>query len=188
MEMAMNWLASARQQAPRFWAKVRKTSTCWLWVAGKDKDGYGKFAITAPTGVQPKQRHVRAHRLAWELRHGRPFPPGKVTRHSCDTPACVRPSHIRPGTQKQNRLDTVNRGRQPRGEQHSRARLTERQVIAIRRRLGLETHAVLAAEYGVCIATIGHIASGRNWRHVGATRRVNSKASKRGTVQEIIVT
>lgn len=187
----MNWLALAKQQAARFWAKVQKTSTCWLWTAGKDKDGYGKFAITAPRGVRPKQRHVRAHRLAWELEHGHSFPRGKVTRHSCDTPACVRPSHVLPGTQKQNRADCVVRGRQPRGEKSGCARLTASQILAIRRRAVVETYRSLAEEYDVCTATISHIVNRRNWRHVdvvSATRRVNSKASRRGFVEEIIAT
>jgi hypothetical protein len=28
----------------RFWSKVEKTKTCWLWTAGKDFDGYGQFS------------------------------------------------------------------------------------------------------------------------------------------------
>lgn len=100
----------------RFWAKVDKSGECWLWTGGLDKDGYGKFTITLPPGSKPKQRHVRAHRYAWELANNRPFPPALVTLHTCDTPRCVRPDHLRAGTQAENRADCVRKGRTARGE------------------------------------------------------------------------
>jgi hypothetical protein len=44
----------------RFWTKVSKKNDneCWLWTAGKDKDGYGQFWLFSC------QRSVRAHRIA----------------------------------------------------------------------------------------------------------------------------
>lgn len=49
----------------------------------------------------------------------------------------------------------------------SSTRLTKENVAEIRSFLsqGKVTHASLAARYGVCPATIGHVASGRNWRN-----------------------
>lgn len=71
----MSWVEHARAQAERFWSKVRRGSptTCWPWTGGKDKDGYGKFAVTLPrvNGKNP-QKHVRAHRLAYLLENGAP--------------------------------------------------------------------------------------------------------------------
>ncbi|HEU5089071.1 MAG TPA: hypothetical protein VFT99_16560, partial [Roseiflexaceae bacterium] len=32
-----------RPLAERFWAKVRKTDTCWLWTAATDHNGYGRI-------------------------------------------------------------------------------------------------------------------------------------------------
>ena len=32
-----------RRVLQRFWAKVEKTETCWLWTAGKAGNGYGSF-------------------------------------------------------------------------------------------------------------------------------------------------
>src|SRR2546429_231450 len=37
---------------------------CWLWQAGLDKDGYGKFAVGLEGGGQ---QHLRAHRFAYEM-------------------------------------------------------------------------------------------------------------------------
>lgn len=99
--VTIDWLELARCQSARFWKKVDASGDCWLWLAGTDKDGYGKFAITAPAGVFPKQKHVRAHRLSWELRNG-PLSDLRVTRHSCNNPPCVNPDHIQPGVQADN--------------------------------------------------------------------------------------
>jgi hypothetical protein len=55
----------------RFWAKVQKTDTCWLWTAGKNGGlgeggrGYGTFWLDGRT--QP------AHIIAWRL-SGRRIP------------------------------------------------------------------------------------------------------------------
>lgn len=159
------WLTFAQQQADRFWSKVTRTSDCWLWIAGKDKDGYGKFAITAPRGLRPKQLHVRAHRLSWEMVHG-PAPVASVTLHSCDTPACVRPEHLSIGTQALNRLDCVQKSRQAMGEKCYWAKLTAAQVERIRREAAsgpVGTQRRLARELGVSKATISHIVTRRSW-------------------------
>lgn len=85
-----------------FWAKVRKTRFCWLWIAGKDKGGYGQF--TPPGG-----KNMGAHRLAFQLAGGK-LPKGRKTviDHKCGNPSCVRPSHLRCVTQREN----VRSGRQ----------------------------------------------------------------------------
>jgi hypothetical protein len=31
-----------RTAEQRFWAKVQKTETCWLWQGTKDRNGYGQ--------------------------------------------------------------------------------------------------------------------------------------------------
>jgi len=76
----------------RFWCRVEKTSTCWLWV-GTGRSGYGRFQIN---GVK-----VAAHRFAYELLIG-PIPDGLYLDHTCHTPSCVNPDHLRPVTSKQN--------------------------------------------------------------------------------------
>jgi hypothetical protein len=77
----------------RFWAKVNKTETCWLWTGASSQLGYGRLWVN---GKWPQ-----AHRLAYEWLVG-PIPPGLVLDHLCRRPACVNPTHLEPVTQREN--------------------------------------------------------------------------------------
>jgi hypothetical protein len=83
--------------------KVDPVTGCWLWQAGRDKDGYGV--------VQYKRRSMRAHRAAWLAWRGGEIPKGFVVCHHCDTPACIRPSHLFCGTVSDNTRDAFSKGR-----------------------------------------------------------------------------
>lgn len=73
----------------RFWSKVDKTDTCWLWTAGTDKDNYGVF--------RADHSNWRAHRLTYEDTFG-PIPDGLVIDHLCRVHNCVNPYHTEPVT------------------------------------------------------------------------------------------
>jgi HNH endonuclease len=78
----------------RFWAKVTKTDTCWLWTGAVTKAGYGR--------VMDSDGKVRgAHVVGYKLQVG-PIPDGFVIDHKCHVKNCVRSDHIRAVTQKQN--------------------------------------------------------------------------------------
>ncbi len=92
--------------AVRFWRKVQKTETCWLWTGHCTAGGYGTFSL--------ERRSVFAHRFAYELVVG-PIPEGLTLDHRCHNedrscPAgdgclhrrCVRPDHLEPATMGQN--------------------------------------------------------------------------------------
>ena len=86
----------------RFWAKVSRTDTCWLWTGARDRRGYGLFFVGR------KQRF--AHRIAYELTQG-PISSTTVLMHACDNPPCVRPEHLVPGTLSTNVNDMLDKGR-----------------------------------------------------------------------------
>lgn len=92
-------------ESERFAARVDKSSDCWMWTGAKTSAGYGNFTTA-------DRRNVLAHRYAFEQEHG-PIEDGSVVLHKCDTPACVNPNHLRRGTQKDNILDMLGKGRHP---------------------------------------------------------------------------
>jgi hypothetical protein len=77
----------------RFWDKVEKTTTCWLWRSALSNQGYGQFHLNGRT--------VSAHVVAWEAEHG-PVPEGLELDHSCRNHGCVRPDHMEPVTHAVN--------------------------------------------------------------------------------------
>jgi hypothetical protein len=86
--------------ASRFWDSVNITpntthSECWLWVGRRDDFGYGHF--------KTKGRNLKAHRVAWTLKHG-PTPDDKTVDHICRNPCCVNPSHMALVSNKDNIL------------------------------------------------------------------------------------
>ncbi|MFI0233133.1 HNH endonuclease signature motif containing protein [Streptomyces sp. NPDC017086] len=86
--------------AQRFWPKVDKTDTCWLWTAHKGGGGYGRFKVEG--------RMVPAHRVAYELASG-VIPDGFELDHLCRVRHCVNPAHLEPVTGRENTL----RGQSP---------------------------------------------------------------------------
>lgn len=131
-------------------------SGCWLWTAYVCPRGYGSISPSHHTIVS-------AHRFSYE-RYVGPIPPGLHVCHKCDVPSCVNPDHLFVGTNAENRADSVRKGRAARGERHGAARLTEADVLAIRR--SDKTLREIAAEYGIARFTAWRVVHGRSWRHV----------------------
>ena len=84
----------------RFWKKVNKTETCWLWTAAT-RAGYGAFKIG--------KKIEGAHRVAYKLFNGDIG--DKLVCHSCDNKLCVNPEHLFIGTYSDNLNDSYDKGR-----------------------------------------------------------------------------
>ncbi|MFQ5915553.1 MAG: HNH endonuclease [Nitrospinota bacterium] len=151
---------SKQDRAKLFWANVSKKTSCWEWLRRRDKYGYGKTQ-----GVL--RRDDFAHRVAWELTYG-PILPGTCVLHTCDNPSCVNPVHLFLGTQLDNVLDRVKKGRSANGERHSQAKLTASKVIEIRKLHNeqLLSYATLSMKYGVSEHAIKKIVLRQRWKHL----------------------
>lgn len=85
-------------------------SGCWIWTGYRTAIGYGETSVN--------QKGWRVHRLAYTIFVG-PIPEKTQVCHTCDTPACFNPVHLWLGTARENRLDALKKGRDPRATKTS---------------------------------------------------------------------
>lgn len=151
--------------ACRFWSKVQKGPTCWLWTGARHCEGAGKKGKRNLYGVvYYKGRPRRAHIVSWALSVGT-LPDvsigGNAICHHCDTPLCVRPSHLFKGTAKENMQDAARKGRLHIARP-GRQKVTPEQIEVIRARVGAgETHKAVAVDFGIARNTVSDIMSGK---------------------------
>lgn len=159
-------------EAERFWAKVEKGESCWLWTASKTDKGHGVFGT--------RGRTYKAHRLAYADSH-ESIPHGQCVLHNCpggDHPACVNPTHHYLGTRAENNRDMVAKGRHVpggtysqagyrRGVAHHGAKMTPATVRKIRRMRELgATYKDIGARFKIDPSAAYKIANRLSWRHV----------------------
>jgi hypothetical protein len=158
------------ERLDNFWSQVNATeiSDCWDWVGARDKCGYGIFPFVPDVDGLPRRYGTRAHRFAY-LITGNPINTGMMVCHSCDHPPCCNPSHLFAGTNTDNMRDASIKGRMnpPKGEKRWNAKITERDVIAIRHLASSgEMQKDIAVKFGLSASTIANIVRRHKWRHV----------------------
>jgi hypothetical protein len=147
--------------ADRFWGKVRvgKAQECWEWTGGRYLAGYG-FLPDYPNGK------LMAHRLSYEIHFG-PISDGLHVLHKCDNPPCVNPNHLFLGTHQDNMADKVAKSRHVFGGRVAQARLSDSQVIEMRKlyKMGW-TQTRLAAHFAVSQSLVSDIVRHLVWKHL----------------------
>lgn len=155
---------------------VAKPNGCIEWIGPLHDTSYGRFTF--------KSKQRLAHRAAWELFRG-DLPANACVLHRCDNPPCVNPDHLFLGDRGDNARDMAAKGRQwvqknpqgrpvcpdelrARGEAHGMSKLTQADVLAIRRRSSRgELGKHLALEFQCAKTLISAVINGLIWAHVG---------------------
>ncbi len=145
-----------RQRTPeeRFMALVQPDGLfgCWAFRGHLESNGYGRFYLEG--------RSTWAHRAAYRLFVG-PVAAGLDVCHRCDNRRCVNPAHLFLGTRAENMADAAAKGRTTRGERSGTAKLTLRDVQAIR--ASAELGSVLARQLGVSPRLVQLVRKGERW-------------------------
>lgn len=91
----------------RFWAKVDKNGPvsddnpslgpCWMWTGYRMAHGHGQLRRV----VDGVPKGFLAHRYSYAEAYGE-IPEGSEIDHQCRNPSCVRPSHLKAVTHRQN--------------------------------------------------------------------------------------
>lgn len=121
-------------------ARVRKTRGCWFWEGYSSNGRYG-HCLGKP-----------AHVLSYEVYVG-PVPKGVKVLHKCDNGFCVRPSHLFLGSQSDNAVDMLRKGR---GGQ-------QKITMAIARRIRAMDRNKAAERYDLHPNHVDAIKRGRYW-------------------------
>jgi hypothetical protein len=127
----------------------RSRAECWIYPGGKPTE-YPKVNLRGSIR--------RLARTVLEAELERPIASGMLVCHTCDQRRCYNPDHLYEGTQTQNMNDCRIRGRLASGLHHPLTKLSESDVVLIRRDQRPST--TLAAELGVSAAYVHSV----RWR------------------------
>jgi hypothetical protein len=153
----------------RFYEKVKKTDTCWLWTGTKrQKENSRAYGVFYHTIGFKKTVRLPAHRVSYELHYGID-PEKKLVCHKCDNPPCVNPDHLFLGDTSDNAIDMVLKGRgaDTKGELNPQSKLTADIVLKIVEDVSSGLSQIQAAKkYGISQCHISDILCGTRWTHI----------------------
>ncbi len=161
----------------RFWSKVDKTpglgrdGDCWEWRGGIGRSDapYGLFTI--------EYKQWRTHRLSYFWATGRE--PVLDVLHRCDNPRCVNPEHLWEGTTQENTADRQQKQRHAHGESHGCAKLSEKDVMRIRRmRQEGSSYQEIKQTFDISQSHAEGIIKGERWKHIPLENAPNSSKSR----------
>ena len=144
----------------RFWKSVDKKGEdeCWIWKSSLINGRYGSFRfITINTS---------AHRIAYELTHGRIIEKDTYVLHKCDNRLCCNPKHLFLGTQQDNMNDMIKKGRSvkcshPNNKYGSKITIKDKRMICLLYKNKIATQKELAFKFDLSESRISYIVNGK---------------------------
>lgn len=140
---------------------------CMNWTGCIAKNGYGQIGIGSK--LDGTERIEYAHRLSASVWLGLDLESELEALHKCDNRRCINPDHLFVGTQADNVEDCYLKGRDrhPRGEEHSKSKLTDTVIREIRNSCANGVPQFrLAERYGMSRGQISQIVLRNAWAHV----------------------
>jgi len=136
-----------------------------------DADGYLRYSLITPDG---HKTNATAYRLVAEAFIGPAPTDAHEVAHRNGSRACAHYSELRWATRAENHADMLVHGTAPSvGERNPKAKITESDVVAIRREYraiknsrGARKVSELEERYGLHRATVISIARGKSWQHI----------------------
>lgn len=147
----------------RFLNKVIKLENgCWIWTGNLNKDGYGYLTV-----MRPKKHKAMAMRVSLWIFTGEEDRPGEHVCHTCHNNICVNPKHLHFGTAAENISEMVGANRQAKGTGLPQHKLTESEVLEIRRLFASGKNcAEIAKLFNVTWENIKSIIVRHTWKHI----------------------
>lgn len=142
-------------QQMRFWDRVEKTDTCWLWT-GSRCQGYGFMGINYSM--------FYTHRISYKLHYKEPNQ--LEVCHDCHVKLCIRPEHLYLGTHQENIQHNFDDGIQSnKGELHPNATLLQEEINEVVELLNEDnlTHKEIWTMYRISRTTLKRIKRGIHW-------------------------
>ena len=143
--------------------KINPENGCWEFQGALSRFGHGRIGF--------RLKIYLTHRLSYEIHNG-PIPEGLNVCHKCDNPPCCNPEHLFLGTQNDNVLDAVKKGRMKaypvmKGERNPASKLKNCQVFQIRKELNAGVKgSELARKYKISKVQISRIKLNKIYKDV----------------------
>lgn len=140
--------------------RIKVVGECWEWSGALNSTGYGHLKTPGT------RQNILAHRLSFILFNGELLETDLVL-HKCDNRKCIRPQHLFKGDYADNLHDAMKKGRfNKKGENHHGAKLTEKEVLELRRTwaVGVMSAEGLSNRYGISKAQVYRIIRKERWK------------------------
>ena len=136
-------------------ALAHDSDDCLLWPYAQNGNGYGQ--------INRDGAKYLTHRLICAETNGPPPSPEFDAAHKCGNRLCLNPRHLRWATRIENMADCIEHGTTNRGPRHGNSKLTDDDVIAIRKMSGTMRQKEIAAIYNISFQTVSKIVRRERW-------------------------